>query len=126
MRSLASGIQRPHSLDTENDEGTEMKIIEPRKPVQYITRATFDVTQTPVDTTIEFPLREQKPDKSKIPVNTELTGNLPFQSHNSIKCGVGAVSNNPGASQSKLVQSLSPMMSASWQTQNMTMGKIIN
>lgn len=45
IESTASGIRRPRSLDTENDEGTEMKIIEPRRPVQIITQACFNVAQ---------------------------------------------------------------------------------
>ncbi|XP_014484156.1 PREDICTED: uncharacterized protein LOC106749322 isoform X2 [Dinoponera quadriceps] len=120
--SAASGVQRPRSLDTENDEGTEMKIIEPRNkpPVQYITRATFDITQTPVDTTIEFPIREHKQEKSKISVNgTEVTGALSFQPHNSVKCGIA--SNSSSSSQGKVVPSLCSVMPASWQAQNITM-----
>ncbi|XP_032691335.1 uncharacterized protein DDB_G0284459-like isoform X7 [Odontomachus brunneus] len=119
--STASGVQRPRSLDTETDEGTEMKIIEPRRPVQYITRATFDITQTPVDTTIEFPIREHKQEKSKISVNgTEVTGALSFQPHNSVKCGIA--SNSSSSSQgSKVVPSLCSVMPSSWQTQNITM-----
>lgn len=121
--STASGIQRPRSLDAENDGGTEMKIIEPRRPVQYITRATFDITQTPVDTTIEFPIREHKQEKSKISVNgTEVTGPLSFPSHNSVKCGIA--SNSSSTNQNKIVPSLCSVMPASWQTQNITMGKI--
>lgn len=122
--STASGIQRPRSLDTENDEGTELKIIEPRKPIHYVTRATFDITQTPVDTTIEFPIRDHKQEKSKMSVNgTEVTGAL-FQPHNSVKCGLGGASNGSSTSQSKIVPSLCSVMPASWQTQNITMGKI--
>ncbi|XP_018307024.1 actin cytoskeleton-regulatory complex protein PAN1 isoform X1 [Mycetomoellerius zeteki] len=119
--STASGIQRPRSLDTENDEGTELKIIEPRKPIHYVTRATFDITQTPVDTTIEFPIRDHKQEKSKMSVNgTEVTGAL-FQPHNSVKCGIGGASNGSSTSQSKIVPSLCSVMPASWQTQNITM-----
>ncbi|XP_024880999.1 uncharacterized protein LOC112460521 isoform X3 [Temnothorax curvispinosus] len=120
--STASGIQRPRSLDTENDEGTELKIIEPRKPIHYVTRATFDITQTPVDTTIEFPIRDHKQEKSKMSVNgTEVTGAL-FQPHNSVKCSIGGASNGSSTSQSKIVPSLCSVMPASWQTQNITMG----
>ncbi|XP_011867259.1 PREDICTED: actin cytoskeleton-regulatory complex protein PAN1 isoform X2 [Vollenhovia emeryi] len=119
--STASGIQRPRSLDTENDEGTELKIIEPRKPIHYVTRATFDITQTPVDTTIEFPIRDHKQEKSKMSVNgTEVTGAL-FQPHNSVKCSIGGASNGSSTSQSKIVPSLCSVMPASWQTQNITM-----
>lgn len=120
--STASGIQRPRSLDTENDEGTELKIIEPRKPIQYITRATFDITQTPVDTSIEFPIRDHKQEKSKMSVNgTDVTGAL-FQPHNNVKCS--GASNGSSAGQSKIVPGIpSVMMPTSWQTQNITMGK---
>ncbi|XP_018347375.1 PREDICTED: probable serine/threonine-protein kinase DDB_G0282963 isoform X3 [Trachymyrmex septentrionalis] len=121
--STASGIQRPRSLDTENDEGTELKIIEPRKPIQqYVTRASFDIGgQTSVDTTIEFPIRDHKQEKSKMSVNgTEVTGAL-FQPHNSVKCGIGGASNGSSTSQSKIVPSLCSVMPASWQTQNITM-----
>jgi len=125
--SAASGVQRPRSLDTENDEGTEMKILEPRKPIHYVTRATFDITQTPVDTTIEFPIRDHKQEKSKISVNgTEMTGALSFQSHNSVKCGISSASNSSSSSQGKVVPSLCSVMPASWQTQNITMGKFLH
>ncbi|XP_061935273.1 probable serine/threonine-protein kinase DDB_G0282963 isoform X4 [Apis cerana] len=120
--STLSGVQRPHALDTEDDEGIEMKIIEPRRP-QYIPRTTFDIAQTPVDTTIDFSLREHsgKQDKSKISVNgTEVTGSLSFQTFNSVKCGIGGNSSN--TSQGKVIPSLCSMMSASLQTQNITMG----
>lgn len=118
--SAISGVQRPHSLDTEDDEGTEMKIIEPRRP-QYISHTTFDIAQTPVDTTIDFSFREHsgKQDKSKISVN----GTLSFQTFNSVKCGIGGTSNTSSASQGKVVPSLCSMMSASLQTQNITMGR---
>ncbi|XP_076249581.1 twenty-four isoform X2 [Calliopsis andreniformis] len=119
VSSAISGVQRPQSLDTEEDEGTEMKIIEPRRP-QYISHTTFDIAQTPVDTTIDFSLREHsgKQDKSKISVN----GTLSFQTFNSVKCGIGGTSNTSSASQGKVVPSLCSMMSASLQTQNITMG----
>ncbi|XP_072754240.1 uncharacterized protein Tyf isoform X2 [Anoplolepis gracilipes] len=114
--SMASGIQRPRSLDTENDEGTEMRIIEPRKPIHYVTRATLDV-----DSPIEFPIRDHKQEKSKMSVNgTEVTGTL-FQPHNSVKCGIGGASNSSSTSQSKIVPSLCSVM-PSWQAQNITMG----
>ncbi|XP_076227628.1 twenty-four isoform X2 [Nomia melanderi] len=122
--STISGVQRPHSLDTEDDDGIEMKIIEPRRP-QYISRTTFDIAQTPVDTTIDFSLREHggKQDKSKISVNgTEITGSLSFQTFNTVKCGIGGTSNSSTASQGKAVPSLCSVMSASLQTQNITMG----
>ncbi|XP_068988065.1 serine-rich adhesin for platelets-like isoform X3 [Bombus flavifrons] len=121
--STISGVQRPHSLDTEDDEGIEMKIIEPRRP-QYISRTPFDIAQTPVDTTIDFSLREHsgKQDKSKISVNgTEVTGALSFQTFNSVKCGIGGTANSSSASQGKVIPSLCSMMSASLQTQNITM-----
>ncbi|KAL6256913.1 hypothetical protein P5V15_011848 [Pogonomyrmex californicus] len=120
--SAPSGIQRPRSLDTENDEGTELKIIEPRKPIHYVTRATFDITQTPVDTTIEFPIRDHKQEKSKMSVNgTEVTGTL-FQPHNSVKCGIsGTSTNSSSTSQNKIVPGLCSVMPPSWQPQNITM-----
>ncbi|XP_011632719.1 uncharacterized protein LOC105424276 [Pogonomyrmex barbatus] len=110
------------SLDTENDEGTELKIIEPRKPIHYVTRATFDITQTPVDTTIEFPIRDHKQEKSKMSVNgTEVTGTL-FQPHNSVKCGIsGTSTNSSSTSQNKIVPGLCTVMPPSWQPQNITM-----
>ncbi|XP_011261187.2 actin cytoskeleton-regulatory complex protein PAN1 isoform X2 [Camponotus floridanus] len=115
--SMASGIQRPRSLDTENDEGTEMRIIEPRKPIHYVTRATLDV-----DSPIEFPIRDHKQEKSKMSVNgTEVTGTL-FQPHNSVKCGIGGASNSSSTSQSKIVPSLCSVM-PSWPAQNLTMGE---
>lgn len=118
---MASGIQRPRSLDTENDEGTEMRIIEPRKPIHYVTRATLDV-----DSPIEFPIRDHKQEKSKMSVNgTEVTGTL-FQPHNSVKCGIGGTSNSSSTSQSKIVPSLCSVM-PSWPTgQNLTMAGKIN
>lgn len=122
--STASGIQRPRSLDTENDEGTEMKVLERKPPpIQYVTRATFDITQTPVDTTIDFPIRDHKQEKSKMSVNgTEMTGALSFQPHNSIKYAIGG-SNSSSTTQSKMLPNLCTLP-ASWQTQNITMGKI--
>ncbi|KAL0119842.1 hypothetical protein PUN28_007934 [Cardiocondyla obscurior] len=128
VKPMASGIQRPRSLDTENDEGTELKIIEPRKPIHYVTRATFDVTQTPVDTTIEFPIRDHnKQEKLKISVNsdrTQVTGTLTgtlFQPHNGVKCSIGGTSNGSSTSQSKIVPDLCSAMPASWPTQNIAM-----
>ncbi|KAG7197616.1 hypothetical protein KM043_013399 [Ampulex compressa] len=121
--STISGVQRPQSLDTEDDEGTEMKTIEPRRH-QYISRTTFDIAQTPIDTTIDFSLRDHngKQDKSKISVNgTEVTGTLSFQTFNSMKCGIAGTANSSGTSQGKVVPSLCSMMSASLQTQNITM-----
>ncbi|XP_070154617.1 serine-rich adhesin for platelets isoform X5 [Polyergus mexicanus] len=114
--SMASGIQRPRSLDTENDEGTEMRIIEPRKPIHYVTLATLDV-----DSPIEFPIRDHKQEKSKMSVNgTEVTGTL-CQPHNSVKCSIGGASNSSSTSQSKIVPSLCSVM-PSWQAQNLTLG----
>ncbi|XP_035719544.1 uncharacterized protein DDB_G0287625-like isoform X3 [Vespa mandarinia] len=116
--STISGVQqRPHSLDTE-DEGIEMKIIEPRR--QFIARATVDIAQTPVDTTIKFPICEHngKQDKSKISVSAEVTGALPFQTYNSAKCVIGGSGNSTNNSQGKGISSLCSMMPASWQIQN--------
>ncbi|XP_070154615.1 serine-rich adhesin for platelets isoform X3 [Polyergus mexicanus] len=116
--SMASGIQRPRSLDTENDEGTEMRIIEPRKPIHYVTLATLDV-----DSPIEFPIRDHKQEKSKMSVNgTEVTGTL-CQPHNSVKCSIGGASNSSSTSQSKIVPSLCSVM-PSWQAQNLTLGQL--
>ncbi|XP_017766305.1 PREDICTED: putative uncharacterized protein DDB_G0277255 isoform X2 [Eufriesea mexicana] len=117
--STISGVQRPHSLDTEDDEGIEMKIIEPRRS-QYKSRTTFDIGQTPVDTTIDFSFREYygKQDKTKISVN----GTLSFQTFNSVKCGIGGTANSSSTSQGKVIPNLCSMMSASLQTQNITMG----
>lgn len=76
-----------------------------------------------MDTTIEFPIRDHKQEKSKMSVNgTEVTGAL-FQPHNSVKCSIGGASNSSSTSQSKIVPSLCSVMPASWQTQNITMGK---
>ncbi|XP_015592935.1 uncharacterized protein LOC107266701 isoform X2 [Cephus cinctus] len=120
-----AGAQRPHSLDTEDDEGTEMKIIEPRRPVQFITRATFDITQTPVDTTIEFPIREHngKQDKPKVSVNgTEPTGALSFPTYNSMKCVVGGTSGGSSTQQNKvLVPNVYSVMPVNWPSPNITM-----
>lgn len=117
--STVSGIQqRPHSLDTE-DEGTEMKIIEPRR--QFIARATVDIAQTPVENTIKFPICEHnsKQDKSKISVyGTEVTSVLPFQTYTSAKCLLGGTGNSTNSSQGKGITSLCSMMPASWQIQN--------
>lgn len=122
--STISGVQqRPHSLDTE-DEGIEMKIIEPRR--QFIARATVDIAQTPVDTTIKFPICEHngKQDKSKISVSAEVTGTLPFQTYNSPKCVIGGSGNSTNNNQGKGISSLCSMMPASWQIQNNAIGKI--
>lgn len=107
------GVQRPRSLDAEDDEGTEMKVIDHRRPVQFITRATFDIPQTPVDSTIEFPtFREHttKLEKSKINANgTEGTSSLPFPPYNNVKC----VMSGPSSVYSVM----------SWPSPNISMGK---
>ncbi|KAI4479883.1 hypothetical protein M0804_010622 [Polistes exclamans] len=116
--STTSGVQqRPHSLDAE-DEGIEMKIIEPRR--QFIARATVDIAQTPVDTTIKFPIcdHNSKQDKSKISVSAEVTGAFPFQTYNSAKCVIGGSGNSTNNNQGKGISSLCSMMPASWQIQN--------
>ena len=106
------GVQRPRSLDAEDDEGTEMKVIDHRR---FITRATFDIPQTPVDSTVEFPnFREHttKLEKSKINVNgTEGTGSLPFSAYNNVKC----VMSGPSSVYSVM----------SWPSPNISMGKFI-
>lgn len=110
------GVQRPRSLDAEDDEGTEMKVIDNRRPVQFITRATFDIPQSsPVDSSIEFPtFREHttKLEKSKINVNgTEGTSSLPFPPYNvnNVKC----VMSGPSSVYSVM----------SWPSPNISMGK---
>ncbi|KAJ8676422.1 hypothetical protein QAD02_012209 [Eretmocerus hayati] len=91
------GVPRPRSLDAEDDEGTEMKVIDHRRPVQFITHATFDIPRTSVDSGIEFPtFREHttKLEKSKINVNgTEGTSSLPFSPYNNVKCVMSGPSN---------------------------------
>lgn len=109
-----AGVQRPRSLDAEDDEGTEMKVIDHRRSVQFISRATLDIPQTPVDSTIEFPtFREHttKLEKLKINVNgTEGTSSLPFPSYNNVKCVMSGTSN------------VYSMMSA-WPSPNISMGE---
>ncbi|XP_012287984.1 uncharacterized protein LOC105703852 isoform X2 [Orussus abietinus] len=112
VAAIVAGAQRILSNETGEDEGTEMKIIDPRRSIQTTTRATFDVPQTPVDTTIEFPIREHngKQGKPKVSVNgPEAVGTLPFQTSNSIKCAVGGSSNGSSAQQAKVPHMYSVM-----------------
>ncbi|XP_046418405.1 uncharacterized protein LOC124178797 isoform X1 [Neodiprion fabricii] len=114
------GTQRPHAIEAEDDEGTEMKVIEPRLPVQFITHATFDIGQTPVDSSIEFPIRENngKQDKSKVTVNgTEATSARQFQTYNTVKCIVGGTSGGTNSQQGKVpVSNVYSMMPVNWST----------
>lgn len=107
-----------------------MKIIEPRRPVQVISRANFDAAQTPVDTAIEFPIREQtskQTDKSKVSsVNgTETSGALSLQTYNSVKCVVsGTLNLTASTPQGKVISSsLYSVMPVSWPSPNIAMGK---
>ncbi|XP_034942414.1 uncharacterized protein [Chelonus insularis] len=113
--------QRPlinSSIDHEDDEGTEMKIIEPRRPMQLLSCTTLETVETPVDSTIEFPLREHtsKQEKGKITIN----GTLQLTTYNNAKCNVsGAVS---GMQQSKVTgSSLLPIMHVSGTQPNIAM-----
>ncbi|XP_046739333.1 uncharacterized protein LOC124407335 isoform X3 [Diprion similis] len=116
------GTQRPHAIEAEDDEGTEMKVIEPRLPVQFITHATFDIAQTPVDSSIEFPIREHngKQEKSKVTVNgTEATSTRQFQTYNTVKCIVGGTSGGTNSQQGKVpVSNVYSMMPVNWSTTN--------
>ncbi|KAK0159429.1 hypothetical protein PV328_010307 [Microctonus aethiopoides] len=87
--SLNNSQRQQHDDNTvvDDGEGTEMKTIEPRRPMQLISRATFDTVDMPVDTTIEFPLREHignKPDKGKITIS----GTLQLTTYNNAKCNI--------------------------------------
>ncbi|XP_063979737.1 uncharacterized protein LOC135163829 isoform X2 [Diachasmimorpha longicaudata] len=91
----SGGTQQPHSaLDITDDEGTEMKIIH------------FETTQTPVDSSVDYSLREQsdKHDKPKISFN----GTLELQSYNNVKCVVNGTMS--GGSQGKVSSSIVPIM----------------
>lgn len=85
------GVQRP-SLDAEEEEGTEMKTIESRRP-HFVTRATFDIPQIPVDPPLDLPPFRDHPnklEKSKLAVNgnegTPGGSSLPFPPYSSVKC----------------------------------------
>ena len=125
------GAQRPHSLDTEDDEGTEMKVIESRRPVQVLSRSNFDTAQTPIDTAIEFPIREQIASKQLekpkvVSVNgTETSAALPLQTYNSVKCVVsGTLNLTASTPQGKVISSsLYSVMPVSWPPPNIAMGK---
>lgn len=95
-----------------------MKVIDNSRPKQFITHATFDIPQTPVDANIEFPsFREHttKLDKSKINVNggSEGTASIPFAIQNN-------VNRNGVMSAGSSVYSV-----MSWQTPNISMGKFV-
>ncbi|XP_014224663.1 dentin sialophosphoprotein-like isoform X1 [Trichogramma pretiosum] len=87
--SNAYGLPK-HALEIHDDEGTEMKLIEGRNlTTKYITRATFDVPQPPIDPLDFQAFREHtaKLEKSKVNVNgLEGSGSsIPFSSYNSAK-----------------------------------------
>ncbi|KAI4487746.1 hypothetical protein M0802_011851 [Mischocyttarus mexicanus] len=118
--STTSGVQqRPHSLDTE-DEGIEMKIIEPRK--QFIARATVDIAQTPVDTTIKFPICDHngKQDKSKISASAELTDAFPFPTYNCAKCLIDGSGNSTNNNIEIETPNLYSVMQVPWKVKNNT------
>ncbi|XP_033216058.1 uncharacterized protein LOC117172348 isoform X3 [Belonocnema kinseyi] len=125
--SVGGVQQRPRSIEAEEDEGTEMKIIEPRRPVQFITRATFDIAQTPVDTTIEFPFREHtvKPEKSssKLAINgSDASSALPFTTYNSVRVLGNSSSASNATSQGKvIVPSMYSVMPVTWSSPNLAM-----
>ncbi|XP_015119684.1 uncharacterized protein LOC107042938 [Diachasma alloeum] len=108
----SGGTQRPHSaLDINDDEGTEMKIIEPRRPMQLISRTHFETVQTPVDSGVDYSLREHsgKQDKPKISFNgPEISGTLQLQSYNNVKCVVNGTMS--GGQQGKVGSSILPIM----------------
>ena len=123
------GVQCPRSVEADDDDGTEMKIIEPRRPVQFITRATFDIAQTPVDTTIEFPFREHtvKQEKSsKLAFNgSDASSALPFTAYNSVRVLGNSSSASNATTQGKPINMFS-VMPVTLSTPNMTMGKIFS
>ncbi|XP_012266846.2 uncharacterized protein LOC105692311 isoform X1 [Athalia rosae] len=125
VAGAGGGAQRPHAIDTEDDEGTEMKVIEPRLPVQFRTHATLDIAQTPVDSSIEFPIREHngKQDKSKVSVNgTEATNARQFPPFNTMKCIVGGPSVGANSQQGKVpVPNVYSMMNWSSTSPNLAM-----
>ncbi|XP_057323619.1 uncharacterized protein LOC130666529 isoform X1 [Microplitis mediator] len=107
------------NINGEDTEGTEMKIIEPRRPVQVISCPTFDTEETSVDSSIEFPLHEYncKQDKPKFTIN----GTLQLTTYNNAKCNVtsGTVS---GVQQSKVTTSnLLPIMHVTGTQPNIAM-----
>ncbi|XP_011296830.1 uncharacterized protein tyf isoform X2 [Fopius arisanus] len=110
VATSGSSKQRPHSAsDINDDEGTEMKIIEPRRPMQLISRAHFETAQTSVDSAVDFPLRDHKQDKPKISFNgPEISGTLQLQSYNNVKCVVNGTMS--GGQQGKVGSSILPIM----------------
>lgn len=122
-------VQRSRSIETEDDEGTELKIIEPRRPVQFITRATFDIAQTPVDSTIEFPFRDHQKDEkatSKLAINgSDASSALPFTTYNSVRVlGNPSSTSNAASTQGKvIVPSMYQVMPVTWSSSNLAMGE---
>lgn len=109
--AASGGPQRPHSaLDIADDEGTEMKIIEPRRPMQLISRAHFETAQTSVDSAVDFPLRDHtsKQDKPKIFNGPDISSTLQLQSYNNVKCVVNGTMS--GGQQGKVGSSILPIM----------------
>lgn len=127
--SGGGSVQRSRSIETEDDEGTELKIIEPRRPVQFITRATFDIAQTPVDSTIEFPFRDHQKDEkstSKLAINgTDASSALPFTTYNSVRVlGNPSSTSNATSTQGKvIVPSVYSVMPVTWSSSNLAMGE---
>ncbi|XP_051160853.1 uncharacterized protein LOC127281269 isoform X4 [Leptopilina boulardi] len=125
--SGGGSVQRSRSIETEDDEGTELKIIEPRRPVQFITRATFDIAQTPVDSTIEFPFRDHQKDEkstSKLAINgTDASSALPFTTYNSVRVlGNPSSTSNATSTQGKvIVPSVYSVMPVTWSSSNLAM-----
>ncbi|XP_044598662.1 GATA zinc finger domain-containing protein 7-like isoform X2 [Cotesia glomerata] len=107
------------SVNGEDTEGIEMKIIEPRRPVQVISCPTFDTEETSVDSSIEFPLHEYncKQDKPKFTIN----GTIQLTTYNNAKCNVtsGTIS---GVQQNKVTTSnLLPIMHVTGTQPNIAM-----
>lgn len=118
VSTTLGSVQQPGSLEAEDDEGTEMKVIDNRRPGhQFITRASFEIpnSHSSVDSHIEFPtFREHttKLDKSKISNGTEGTSSSnsnPFPSYGNLKC----VMSTPSSVYSVM----------SWPSPNISMGK---
>ncbi|XP_066585679.1 serine-rich adhesin for platelets-like isoform X2 [Prorops nasuta] len=122
VSSGMSSVTRACSFDADDEEGTEMRIMEPRRSVKQLIRTPFEI-QTPVDTTIEFPIHEHngRQEKSKMTVNgMDVTTALPFQT-NSVKCVISGNSNSANTAQAKLVSNLYPTIPATWPSQNIAM-----
>lgn len=115
MVGTMGGVPRPHSFD--DNEGTEMKIIDPRRTVEFATHANFDI-QTSVDTTIDFPIHEasSKLDKIKVSINNpDGTGASLFTSpYNGLKCMTSGQSSKVGSGVCSIMELSMP---------NITMGE---